>query len=220
METPEEARPELENETQDAPTRTQSIADDDELYDEGFITTAYPVTTRRQNQHPPSSTDHLDDNVDEPVGLLVPPRRRQLPMANMNKYRPAYIDAKDAIAFAAMAMKRYYDLHHCPTFFKVGGLVNLRLHRGYSMPSIMNHKIDQQFAGPFAITKRIGRLAYELDLPNTTKIYPVISVAHLEPATKPEEDPFHRQRPAQNPLIIVDGQEEYEVKRLLRKRVI
>ncbi|MCJ1485180.1 hypothetical protein MMC06_005354 [Schaereria dolodes] len=50
----------------------------------------------------------------------------QLP--NLDKYRPAHIDAKDAIAFAALKMKERYDSRHQPLFFKDNDMVNLWLH--------------------------------------------------------------------------------------------
>ena len=140
----------------------------------------------------------------------------------MTEYRPTHIDAKDAIAFAAMKMKEYYDSKHTPIFFKVGDLVNLRLHRGFTVPSIQHKKIQQQFVGPFRILERIGRLAYRLELPGIMRIHPVVSVAHLQPATKLEEDPFQRPRPQlQHPLpVIVDGEQEFVIERLLRRRKI
>lgn len=128
------------------------------------------------------------------------------PPIDIREYRPAHIDASDAIAFTAMKMKDYYDSHHTPIFFKVGEIVNLRLHRGYRIPAIKSKKIGQQFAGPFRVTKRIGQLAYELDLPSTMKIHNVISVAHLEPATIPADDPYLRRRPAVP--AVVDNHEE------------
>ena len=48
------------------------------------------------------------------------------------------------------------------------------------------------------------------------KIHDVISIAHLEPATDSTEDPYQRRRPLA-PAVVVDGEEEYEVKKLLRK---
>ncbi|KAJ6010298.1 hypothetical protein N7451_001710 [Penicillium sp. IBT 35674x] len=41
------------------------------------------------------------------------------------------------------------------------------------------------------VLKRVGRLAYRLDLPPDLKIHPVISVVHLEPAP-PGDDPWER----------------------------
>ncbi|RDL33672.1 uncharacterized protein BP5553_08040 [Venustampulla echinocandica] len=114
--------------------------------------------------------------------------------ATIANYRPSHIDAHDAIMLAAMTMKRQYDAHHKPMFFKPGEFVALRLHRGYCVPGLKerNIKIEQQFAGPFKIIERVGRLAYRIELPPTMKIHPVISIAHLEPAPNPADDPFMR----------------------------
>ena len=136
----------------------------------------------------------------------------------MAEYQPAHIDTKDAITFAAMKMKEYYNSNYKPVFFQVGDLVNLRLHRGYTVPAILHRKIQQQFVGPFRILERIGRLAYHLELPGTMKIHPVVSIAHLELATKPEEDLFKRPQPQlEHSLpVVVDGEQEFVVERLLR----
>lgn len=119
-------------------------------------------------------------------------------------YRPSHIDAKDAIAFAAIRMKERYDSKYTALFFKVGDLVNLRLHHGYRVPGVTSKKTGPQFVGPFRVTERIRRLAYRLDLSPTMRIHDVISVAHLEPATDPEADLYRRRRdPA--PVVVVDG---------------
>ena len=77
-------------------------------------------------------------------------------------------------------------------YFKVGQMVNLRLHWGYTVPSskLLLIKIQRQFVGPFKVLERIGKLAYRSDIPAHWKIYPVISVAYLEPAPNPEKDPY------------------------------
>ena len=62
-------------------------------------------------------------------------------LATIDEYRPAHIDAKDAIAFAAMKMKEQYDKYHRLMFFNKGDLVNLRLHRGYHVPGVISKKI-------------------------------------------------------------------------------
>ena len=73
--------------------------------------------------------------------------------------------------------------------------------------------------GPFKVLKRVGRLAYQLELPANMRIHDVISIAHLEPATDPAEDPYQRRRPPAL-AVIVEGEEEYKVERLIRKRSI
>ena len=47
----------------------------------------------------------------------------------------------------------------------------------------------------------------------------VISIAHLEPATGPAEDPY-RGRRLPMPAVVSDGEDEYEIERLLQKRSV
>ena len=123
-----------------------------------------------------SSSSKKSANTTKPVRL-----------AAVDQYRPAHIDAKDAIAFAAMRIKHYYESKHKPQFFKKGDMVNLRLHRGYSLPGQdKSMKISQPFVGPLRVLERIGRLTYHLEIPEPWKIHDVISIAHLEPATNPQ----------------------------------
>jgi hypothetical protein len=56
----------------------------------------------------------------------------------------------------------------------------LRLHKGYSIPLVINTKLAQQYAGPFKILEWIGRLAYRLELLLHWEIHPVILIAYLE----------------------------------------
>ncbi|CAF9938725.1 MAG: hypothetical protein ALECFALPRED_007829, partial [Alectoria fallacina] len=44
-------------------------------------------------------------------------------------------------------------------------------------------------------------------------------IAHLKPATDPAEDPYRRRRLSAS-VVVVDGEEEYEIEKLLRKRTI
>ena len=137
----------------------------------------------------------------------------------MTEYQPSHIDAKDAIAFASLRIKEYYDARHMPKFFNAGEMVNLRLHKGYQVPAITSKKIGPQLIGPFHISELIGCLAYRLDLPDNMRIHNVVFIAHLEPATDPSDDPY-KQRRSSPPAVVVDGAEEYKVERLLRKRRI
>jgi hypothetical protein len=128
-------------------------------------------------------------------------------------YRPAYIDANDAIKLAAMWMKRQYDQKHKPMFFKPGEYAALQLHRGY-IPGLKgrNVKIEQQFTGLYEILERVGKLAYRIELPPTLRIHPVVSVVHLEPAPRPAADPYRR--PFSQTVL-----EEPKPEKLLRKRI-
>ena len=70
-------------------------------------------------------------------------------------YKTTRIDARDTIAFAAMRMKEYYDGRHKSKFFKVGEHIHIRLHKGYGLPGVTHHKINQQFTGPLKVVGRI-----------------------------------------------------------------
>lgn len=76
-----------------------------------------------------------------------------------------------------------------------------------------------QLVGPFPVIELIGGLAYRLRLPPMMRIHDVISVAHLEPATDPAEDPYRRRR-LPMPAVVVDGEDQYEIEKLLQKRRI
>ena len=148
---------------------------------------------------------------------LLRQHQSQQPAA-IDAYRPEHIDAKDAIAFATIKMKEYYDRLHQPMFFNVGDMVKLRLHKGYNVPGITSHKIGAQFVGPFKVIERIGKLAYRLQLPDNMRIHNVVSVAMLEPMPA-ENDPYQRRLPPPD-TVVVDGQTEYVIDKLINKRRI
>ena len=51
--------------------------------------------------------------------------------AAISEYRSCHIDIKNAIAFVALCIKKYYNAHHQLKFFNINDLVNLRLHKDY-----------------------------------------------------------------------------------------
>lgn len=62
--------------------------------------------------------------------------------------------------------------------------------------------------GPFTVKQKLGRLAYELDLPANWKVHPAISIAHLElaPAGK---DPFNKPIQEHPESLEVDGETDH-----------
>ena len=126
--------------------------------------------------------------------------RRPLDLCATITWPDTYVtrtEAADAIFFALANHKEHYDRSHQPLFMKVGDWAMLKLHKGYSISSSVGvtKKLTQQYVGPFQIVERIGRLAYRLEIPNDWRIYPVFSVAQLEPAPDLSKDPFHHPRP-------------------------
>lgn len=138
-----------------------------------------------------------------------------------NRRQEYQAEASDAIAFANAKMKVYYDSRHKPLLLKPGDKAYLRLNKGYKLPE-HHQKLSQRRCGPFLVKRRVGRLAYELDLPSTWKIHPVISIAQLEPASG-VQDPYNRPRPHYPDAVEIEGdtedQKSYEVERVLAKRI-
>jgi hypothetical protein len=70
-------------------------------------------------------------------------------------------------------------------------LLKLKPYRQMSMKSQQPFKLSRRFVGPFQVRRRIGEVAYELDLPSTAKIHHVFHVSKLRPyhGTPPSEPP-------------------------------
>jgi hypothetical protein len=69
-----------------------------------------------------------------------------------------------------------------------------------------------KWAGPFPVKRRIGHLAYELELPPSMKVHPVFHTSLLKP--------FHEARRYQPPapVLDVDGEEAWEVEAVVGSR--
>jgi hypothetical protein len=90
---------------------------------------------------------------------------------------------KNKLLKAQATMKLQADQHRTPHKFKVGDLVFVKL-RPYRQNSVMGrriHKLSKRFYGPFRLTKAIGEVAFELELPPTSRIHPVFHVSQLKP---------------------------------------
>jgi RNase H-like domain found in reverse transcriptase/Chromo (CHRromatin Organisation MOdifier) domain/Integrase zinc binding domain len=134
-------------------------------------------------------------------------------------------DAEDAIPLAQQEMIKYGDAKQKPMSFVVGDKVFLRLaspssKSGYVLPATFKPKLAQQRAGPFEITKAVGKNAYKLKLPVTWRIWPVVSVVYLDPTPRGEY-PFKRTAPPPPPVIRAadDPEAEWEVEAVVKKRV-
>src|SRR5258707_5087571 len=110
-------------------------------------------------------------------------------------------------------MKQYYDWNHqVAPEYKVGDKAWLSLQTDRSNRPMK--KLDHKWAGPFTITKVISPATIKLCLSTQEKnIHPVVSISSICPymldniAECPQPGP-----------IIINDQEEYEVKEVLDSR--
>jgi hypothetical protein len=77
-------------------------------------------------------------------------------------------------------------------------------------------KLDHRRLGPYEVVEAVGPSAVRLRLPDTVRLHPVFHVSLLEHAAS---DPFPGQVPPPTPAVIVDGEEEWEVERILDSRL-
>lgn len=78
-------------------------------------------------------------------------------------------------------------------------------------------KLAEQSAGPFRIIEKVGN-SYKLDLPANIKIHPIFAPEKLRRASRLE--PLEGQIMDPQPPISVDGQDEWEVERILAVRKV
>ena len=78
--------------------------------------------------------------------------------------------------------KLYADKHKIEWSFEVGDLVYLRLqpYRQSSLKKKGAEKLKPRFYGPYRIIRKVGEVAYELELPQESKIHNVFHVSNLK----------------------------------------
>lgn len=118
---------------------------------------------------------------------------------------------KQEIRKAQEASAKQFDKHRLPSpTYNIGDKVWLASkHIKTTRPT---KKLDNRFLGPFDITEKISSHAYRLALPETMPIHDVFHVQLLEPHIE-NTIPNRTQSPP--PVVIVDGEEEYEVGSIL-----
>ncbi|KAJ7535339.1 hypothetical protein O6H91_12G029100 [Diphasiastrum complanatum] len=89
---------------------------------------------------------------------------------------------QDHMREAQQKMKYYTDKLRSFREFHEGDYVYLRLqpYRQSVLKKTKSEKLSPQFYGPYQIVKRVGELAYELDLPTITKMHNVFHVSLLK----------------------------------------
>jgi hypothetical protein len=91
---------------------------------------------------------------------------------------------KENLTVARNRMKQQADQSQTEREFEVGDWVFVRLHP-YNQLSIKQHgnnKLAPKFYGPYQINRKISHVAYELDLPDKSRIHNVFQVSCLKRA--------------------------------------
>jgi hypothetical protein len=135
------------------------------------------------------------------------------PAANefVNGLNKAIALARDSLTSAQASMKRNADNHRRDLEFAVGDNVLLSS-KHIKLKAVGTKKLLPKLLGPFTVLKRIGKLAYKLDLSrDMPKVHPVFHVSLLRPYTPGTTPP--------PPIsVVIDDEPEWQVKRILNHR--
>jgi len=113
-------------------------------------------------------------------------------------------------------MKRYADKKRAKVDnYKVEDLVMLSTKDlKYQMVGRRTDKLMERFVGPYKIKKIVLSNVVELELSNTVKIHLVVNVSRIRKYVGQVEG----QKKEQPAPVIIEGEEEWEVERILNKR--
>jgi len=136
----------------------------------------------------------------------------------VEKMKEIQKEAKAALEKAQADMKKYANKKRSDVEeYKVEDLVILSTKDlKYQMVGRRTEKLMERFVGPYKIKKIVSTNAVELELLSMVKIHPVINVSRVRRYIGQVEG----QRKKQPLPVIIEGEEEWEVERILNKRQV
>jgi len=127
-------------------------------------------------------------------------------------------EAKAALEKVQEEIRKYVDRKRGEVNeYKVGDLVMLSTKDlKYQMIGRRTEKLMERFVGPYKIKKIISMNVVELELPSTIRIYPVVNISRICRYVGQVEG----QRREQPAPVMIEGEEEWEVEKILNKQRI
>ena len=115
-------------------------------------------------------------------------------------------------------MKRYADRERGEVEeYQVSDLVLLSTKDlKYQMVRRRMEKLMERFVGPYKVKAIISSNAIELELPSTVRIHPVVNVSRVRRYKSQVEG---QRKEAPQPVVI-EGEEEWEVEKIMNKRKV
>ena len=127
-------------------------------------------------------------------------------------------EAKMTLGKAQENMKKYADMHRGETEeYQVGDLVLLSTKDlKYQMVKRRTEKLTERFVGSYKVKAIVLTNAIELELPSTVKIHPVVNISKVQRYTRQVEG----QRKELPQLVIIKGEKEWEIEKIINKRQV
>ena len=136
----------------------------------------------------------------------------------IEKIKEIQEEAKAVLEKAQEEMRKYANKKRSDIEeYKVEDLVMLNTKDlKYQMVGRRTEKLIERFAEPYKIKKVVSSNMVELELPTTIKIHPVVNVSRIRRYMGQVEG----QRKEQLAPVIIKGEEEWEVERILNKQQV
>jgi len=127
-------------------------------------------------------------------------------------------EAKVALGKVQKEMKKFADKkRRKEEKYRVGDLVLLSTKNlKWQMKGKRSEKLTKCFVGPYKVKGIISSNAIELELPKSIRIHPVVNMSRVR-LYKPQVEGQKKIPPK---LVIIKGEEEFEVEKILNKRVV
>ena len=127
-------------------------------------------------------------------------------------------EAKAVLEKVQEDMRQYADKHRAEAVgYKIGDLVLLSTKDlKWQMVRRRSEKLVERFVEPYKIKAIISSNVVELELPTTVKIHLVVNVSWI----KQYVDQVNGQRKETPQPVVIEGEEEWEVEKILNKRKI
>ena len=128
--------------------------------------------------------------------------------------------AKKNLLIAQERQRRYADQHRRGMSFVVGDRVLLSTEHLKVIGDRRSAKLHSKYIGPFKVVRVVGSNAYELDLPPSMKIHPVLNISRLKSYRDGSLTHPHRSLPNDRPSpeCNEDGADAWEIEHILEKR--
>jgi len=136
----------------------------------------------------------------------------------IEKMKKIQKEAKAALGKAQEEMKKFGDRRQGKgEEYKVGDLVLLSMKDlKWQMKGRRSEKLTEHFVGPYKVKGIVSSNAIELELPNSIKIHPVVNVSRV----RLYKSQVKGQKRIPPKPVIIKGEEEFEVEKILNKRTV
>ena len=133
----------------------------------------------------------------------------------VTKMKEIQEEAKVALGKVQEEIKKYIDRKRAEVDeYKVEDLVMLTTKDlKYQIVRRRTEKLMERFVGPYRIKKIISLNVVELELPSIVKIHSVVNVSRIQRYVGQVEG----QRKEQPAPVVIEGEEKWEVERILNK---